>query len=118
MKTFIVFALLGMVLSACTPADEQERTDDNGQASQNTVVEETQQPDYEGTGVVRSITPSKSHIVLRHDEIEGYMSAMIMPFELADTSFVAGVSVDDSVSFTLTVAGSTARVSDLTVIEE
>lgn len=49
--------------------------------------------------MVRSVTPSGSHVVIRHDDIPGFMDAMTMAFAVATPSVVAGVQRDDRIRF-------------------
>ena len=50
-------------------------------------------------GVVRSVTPSRSHLVVAHERIPGFMDAMTMPFRVADPSVVEGLAPGDSITF-------------------
>lgn len=100
----ILVLLLG--LSACTAdAPEAAGEPETPTASPPT----TPAPDdsvqtYHAAGVVQSITPSKSHVVIAHETIPGFMDAMTMPFAVGDTSILAGIQPGDSVRFTLDVA--------------
>jgi protein SCO1/2 len=54
---------------------------------------------YQAVGVVRSVTPSGSHIVVRHEAIPGFMDAMTMPFAVADSVSVDGLQRGDRIRF-------------------
>ena len=56
---------------------------------------------YDASGVVRNITPSRSHFVVRHGNIEGFMNAMTMPFELHPDSSFDTIEIGDSITFRL-----------------
>lgn len=58
---------------------------------------------FEATGVVRSVTPSGSHMVIRHDAIPGFMDAMTMAFAVAAPSVVEGVQRNDAIRFRFVV---------------
>ncbi len=63
---------------------------------------------------VRSITPSGSHAVLEHGNIEGFMDAMTMPFELDRPELAEEVSPGDSVHFDIRVVGNVVKIIDFT----
>ena len=54
---------------------------------------------YRGRGVVERLEEATSRIVITHEDIPGFMPAMTMPFEVADSSLLAGLSPGESVSF-------------------
>jgi len=68
---------------------------------------------YTVTGRIRSITPDRDFIMVRHDAIEGFMDAMTMPFAVQDTSVISGVAAGDSVQFEIAVVGYDAVVTSL-----
>lgn len=63
---------------------------------------------------VQSIPPSRSHIVLQHGELNGFMSAMTMPFALADSTLADGFAAGDSVWFQIRVTTTGTVLTDLT----
>ena len=72
---------------------------------------------YETVGVVKTITGTKNYVLIDHEEIPGYMSAMAMFFTVEDTTVVSGISVSDSVSFSFILDGSNMVVQEMTVIQ-
>ncbi len=72
---------------------------------------------HNGDGVVRSINPSKTSIVIRHQAIDSFMSAMTMPFPIDDTTVVDGVAQGDSIGFEISVRGSLVSVTNIEVRE-
>ncbi|NND71201.1 MAG: copper-binding protein [Rhodothermales bacterium] len=72
---------------------------------------------YEGFGVVRSINPGRTSIVIRHDRIDDFMSAMTMPFPLADSNLASTVQPDDSVRFELSARGPIVEIIAIETIE-
>ena len=58
---------------------------------------------YDVRGIVREVRREKSQLVVRHDEIPGYMDAMIMPFTVRDVELFARVQPGDAVAFRLHV---------------
>lgn len=72
---------------------------------------------YEAKGVVRSVTPSGSHVMIRHGDIPGFMDAMTMAFAVADSSLVDGVARDDSVRFRFSVGPDGTLIREMTRVE-
>ena len=61
-------------------------------------------PQVEGIGPARSITPTRSFVIVDHDPIPGYMDAMTrMPMAVPDTTLLSGIAAGDRIRFTLTV---------------
>ena len=58
---------------------------------------------YEVRGVIRELRREKNQLIIRHDEIPGYMDAMVMPFTVRDPQLFKRVQPGDSVSFRLRV---------------
>lgn len=57
---------------------------------------------YDATGTITELRRDRSSITIQHDEIEGLMPAMTMPFSVEDAALFEGLSVGDRVAFTLT----------------
>jgi thiol-disulfide isomerase/thioredoxin/Cu/Ag efflux protein CusF len=72
---------------------------------------EVESETHEANGTIRSITPSKTFVVIEHGTIPGFMDAMSMPFAVKDTGVVEGFAPGDSVRFTLTVQDGDVHVS-------
>ncbi len=72
---------------------------------------------YEGAGVVTDYLDESALIVIRHGEIEGYMMAMTMPFQVREDSVRASFSVGDSIAFQLTYDGTDSWITQITVFE-
>ncbi|MEX0599718.1 MAG: copper-binding protein [Rhodothermales bacterium] len=106
----VVLLLTGLLLVSCSSESaDPPPIPGEQEAEMTTTPPETEEPSerhYEVTGVLRSITPSGSHIVVEHDEIPGFMHAMTMPFAVSDTASVGGIDVDDRIRFTLVVSSS------------
>ncbi|WP_457651180.1 copper-binding protein [Rhodocaloribacter sp.] len=83
-----------------------------------TAREEAEVQTFEGTGVVKNITPSKSHIIIEHKTIPGFMNAMTMPFRIEDQTVLEGIARGDSIDFVLTVAGNDVYVSAIEKVDE
>lgn len=68
---------------------------------------------FSGTGVVRAVKPAEHKIIIRHNEIPGYMPAMTMPFGVRDTNQLIALVTGDQVAFKLLVTESESWIEDL-----
>jgi protein SCO1/2 len=59
--------------------------------------------DFTVRGVVREAKPGKSQLVVKHEEIPGYMDAMTMPFQVRDPKILESVKAGDDITFQLHV---------------
>lgn len=57
--------------------------------------------EWTARGVVRSVIPEISVLVLTHEEIPGFMPSMTMGFRTADPKLYSGLQVGDVIRFTL-----------------
>jgi protein SCO1/2 len=57
-------------------------------------------------GVVKELQAENRTVVVGHENIPGYMSAMIMPFKVRDAKELAGLRAGDEISFRLNVSDS------------
>lgn len=72
--------------------------------------------EYTVVGQVITVQPSPpQRITIRHEDIEGFMPAMTMPFEVRDTALLEGTKPGDLVRATLSVQGVEAWISAITV---
>jgi Cu/Ag efflux protein CusF len=53
-------------------------------------------------GVVRAVLPQANVVVLTHEELPGYMTAMTMGFPVKDPKLVEGLDIGERVRFTVT----------------
>lgn len=72
---------------------------------------------YDAHGLVKSITPNGSHLVVAHGDVPGFMNAMTMPFAVADETLLSDVSTNDSIRFVIEVEGPKISIISLEVIE-
>ncbi len=56
---------------------------------------------YEGIGTVIAVDPRRSQLVVDHEEIEGFMAAMIMGYKVAPASLLQGLEPGRRVRFTI-----------------
>jgi protein SCO1/2 len=59
---------------------------------------------YPARGIVQAVHPDRRLVVIKHEEVVGYMPAMTMPFEVRDTNELRGLAPGATVEFRLRVA--------------
>lgn len=99
----VVSAVLVSCLSGPGEADELKNPVTTDPPNASTVADDST---YLVTGIIRSVTPSRSHIVVEHQDIPGFMEAMTMPFAVRDTALLSGVQTGDSIHFRIAVTSS------------
>jgi Cu/Ag efflux protein CusF len=72
---------------------------------------------YRVSGTIRKIKDEGRVAVIDHEEIPGYMEAMVMPFQAKDDSVFSAAKPGDRVEFDYRVAPEGAWVENLKVIE-
>ena len=58
---------------------------------------------YSVKGVIKELKPADRTVVIKHEEIPGYMSAMTMPFEVKDPKELSGLQPGDQVTFRMLI---------------
>jgi protein SCO1/2 len=69
---------------------------------------------YELNGQILSIAPERREVVIRHEDIKGFMPGMTMPFIVDEPALLDGRQPGDLVTATLVVGESSAHLSTLT----
>ena len=101
MRSLLVLPAFAILLIVgCTRGDQSTDQETNGTTDSLSAVET-----FEGRGVVTSVTANRKHLIVFHEDIPGFMSAMEMPFPLSDTSLATGVVEGDTIEFTVEVDG-------------
>ena len=70
--------------------------------------------EYELTGQILAVRPERREVVIKHQDIKGFMPGMTMPFTVKDTSLLTGKQPGDLVTATLVVGQTEAHLSALT----
>jgi len=70
---------------------------------------------YELKGQVVSVDARRRYITIAHEEIQGYMGAMTMPFTLKDQWAYNVLAAGDQVQATLVVEGNRTRLEDVVI---
>ncbi len=73
----------------------------------------SQRETYTATGVVRQVDRDTPQVTIAHREIEGFMPAMTMNFDVADGALLEGIEPGIEVSFELERDGTSLRVTSL-----
>jgi protein SCO1 len=63
----------------------------------------TNQQVFQAKGVIVSVKPGEKEIVIKHEEVPGYMPAMTMPFDVKDPKELVGLTNGETVSFRMIV---------------
>lgn len=69
---------------------------------------------YPVKGVIKKLPADGKSVVIQHEEIPGYMSAMTMPFPVKDTNVLRGLQPGDAVSFRLCVTDDAGWIDQIT----
>jgi protein SCO1/2 len=70
--------------------------------------------EYELNGQILAVRPERREVVIKHQDIKGFMPGMTMPFTVKDTSLLTGKQPGDLVTATLVVGETEAHLSALT----
>jgi protein SCO1/2 len=70
--------------------------------------------EYELTGQILAVRPERREVVIKHQDIKGFMPGMTMPFTVKDSALLTGKQPGDLVTATLVVGETEAHLSALT----
>jgi len=70
--------------------------------------------EYELKGQILGIEAARNEVLIRHEDIKGFMPAMTMPFTVKDGGLLSGKEPGDLVTATLVVTDLNAHLSSLT----
>ena len=65
------------------------------------------------TGVVKQVNADAKTLLVKHDEIPGYMTAMTMPFKVRNATNFAALGVGDKIVFQLSVTEEESWISNI-----
>lgn len=68
-------------------------------------------------GVVEEIKPGRREVIVKHEEIPGYMEAMTMPFDVRNPNELALVKPGDKILFRMLVTQKEGWIDRVTVLE-
>jgi protein SCO1/2 len=70
--------------------------------------------EYELKGQILAVRPERNEVVIRHEDVKGFMPGMTMPFRVKEAGLLSGKEPGDLVTATLVVAEVDAHLSALT----
>ena len=68
---------------------------------------------YSVRGVVRELKADGKTVIIRHEDIPGFMPAMTMPFAVKDVSELKGLASGDTVEFRMRVTGTDGWIDQI-----
>ena len=69
--------------------------------------------EYQLTGQILAIEPETQEVLVKHEDIKGFMPAMTMPYKVEDASLLNGKAAGDLISATLVVADTRAYLKTI-----
>ncbi len=103
---FLPLVLLSIILTGCANDTPEAPIPDT------TDIEE-----HQVEGRIVRILENARLIQVAHGDVEGFMSAMTMPFEFRSADIREAVEVGDSIHFTVATDGVSNWITEVTVIE-
>jgi protein SCO1/2 len=70
--------------------------------------------EYQLKGQILSLQPEQKQVLVKHEDIPGFMAAMTMPYSVSEASLLEGKAPGDLITATLVVAETTAHLSAIT----
>jgi protein SCO1/2 len=101
-----VWSLMLAVCLLCSCSAKTSSTNAPAPASTNLQT-------FQVNGVVTKLLSDGKSIEIRHEEVPNFMPAMTMPFEVKNPKELAGLKVNDSVSFRLSVTDSDSWIDQI-----
>ena len=68
---------------------------------------------YQLTGQILDVKPDTNEVLVRHEDIPGFMPAMTMPYKVEDAKLLADKQAGDLITATLVVGETTAHLSKI-----
>src|SRR3954467_801288 len=102
-----IFAFGSLIL--CASCSSRHSSDAPGSAS-------AKQESHSLTGVVRQIKPENQIIVISHEAVPDYMSAMTMLFKVRDSKILATLQTNTAVTFRLNIQNDESWIDQIKVL--
>ena len=124
MKKILLLAAVatGLALSACRgnkPGSCQCLLPPGTTACAPTAITNTAAPQtFQVRGVVKEVRAADREVVIKHEEIPGYMAAMTMPFDVKDVKELDGLAPGDTVSFRMNVTATDGWIDQIKVLDK
>lgn len=111
---FILSAVVALLAATgCKPASDSPATPSAANSSSPAGEAIT---NYTVRGVVQALRPDGKTVVVKHEEIPGYMMAMTMPLEARPTNELTGVMVGDQIEFRMRVTEKDGWIDQLRIL--
>src|SRR5678810_548962 len=68
---------------------------------------------YQLTGQILAVKPETKEVLVKHEDIPGFMPAMTMPYKVEDATLLAGKQPGDLITATLVVGETEAHLSKI-----
>ncbi len=72
---------------------------------------------FQVRGVVKEVRAADREVVIKHEEIPGYMAAMTMPFDVKDAKELDGLAPGDTVNFRMNVTATDGWIDQIKVLD-
>ena len=99
------WSVTGILLAAILGLAGCRRPADEGTGSNTAPVSPGAITNYLVTGLIRELRPDGTNVVIKHDEIPGFMGAMTMNFDVTNALILQGLKTNDLVKFQYHVTG-------------
>lgn len=84
-------------------------------AGGGSAAEETPR-EYSVRGVVRRVEPERRSVVVKHEEIPGFMPAMTMPFDVKEPKELNGLKPGDRIAFRMLVTTNDGWIDGIHIV--
>ena len=102
---WLLAAILALALTACRK--EKPEAEAEGEEVPR---------EYEVRGVVRKINADRNQLVVKHEEIVGFMPAMTMPFDVRPTNEMSKVKPGDRIAFRMLITTNDGWIDHIRVL--
>ena len=98
--------LVSLVLASCNRGET---------GAENPVAPDTSILVFHTKGLVKGVDEGGG-LTVEHEEMPGYMAAMIMPFDVKDKNEIEGINVGDEITFKYTVTSEDSWIDDIKLL--
>ena len=107
-NAFLALCCLAL-LAACAGCGKPDPTAPAGTSADGPIT------NYPVRGVVQALRPDGKTVVIKHEQIPGFMDAMTMPFDVKDTNELRGLKPGDAVEFRMRVTEKDGWIDEVRV---
>lgn len=99
MRAILTVFVAALFVVACSGGESTSQEQSEPAASESVAA----QQNFEGKGVVEAIDLEAGQVTLTHENIEGFMNAMTMPFDVKNSAILEELEDGMEVNFTVVV---------------